>query len=237
MRKFIRLTLAATLLSAPGTVVAQTFTSNVSATQVAANVGTYSVAYQFADVGSQQVGPYLLTFDMFDSAVKAIVCVDFNNHFQNAAPYLANLTLLSSDDVTMATRTRVGQLLGGDVGITRYTKMVWLALQFETEPTTQWGGIHGAIWSLQGAPGGPAVALNPNIQFWLDQLANADLSTVDLGGFAVVTDTRTLNGLGGSQEFLVRSNVVPEPSAYLLLVTGMVGVMMIGRRRRAALNA
>ncbi|MBC7842319.1 MAG: PEP-CTERM sorting domain-containing protein [Gemmatimonadaceae bacterium] len=234
MRNLLRLAVAATLLSAPGTVVAQTFTSNVSATQVAATVGTYSVAYQFADVGTQRVGPYALTFDMFDGAIKAIVCVDFNNHFQNAAPYLANLTLLSSDAATMASRTRVGQVLGGDVGLTRYTKMVWLALQFETEPTTQWGGIHGAIWSLQGAAGGPAVAQNPSIQFWLDQLAGADLSTVDLGGFAVVTDTRTLNGLGGSQEFLVRSNVVPEPSTYLLLATGMLGVAILARRRRRA---
>ena len=232
MRNLVVLALGATLLTAPRTAAAQTFTSNVTGTQVTANVGSYAVAYNFADAGSVYVGPYLLTFDMFDSAIKPIVCVDFNNHFQNAAPYLANLTLLSSDDATMASRTRIGQLLGGDESITRYTKMVWLATQFETAPTTQWGGIHGAIWNLQGPSGAPSATLNSDIQFWLDQLADADLSTVNLSGFAVVTDTQTLNGVGGSQEFLVRSNVVPEPSTWLLMATGLLGVMILARRRR-----
>ncbi len=232
MRKLAALSvLTATLLVAPRAAQAQLlFTANVSNTTVTADAGPWAVAQTFVDIGGEQVGPLRLTFNLFANAVAPVVCVDFNNFYSGGTAYSANLTLLSSTVGDIGTRTRQGQLLGGSVGLSRYLQMAWLSDKFATEATSEWGGIQGAIWNL-GSTGTPSASLNPSVQVWLDQLAAADLSMLNLADYVIVTDVRTVEGVSGSQEFLVRANVVPEPSTYALMLTGFAGLAMFARRR------
>jgi hypothetical protein len=222
---------AAALIASPEATQAQLFTGNVSNTAVTADAGPWAVSHTFAGVGTEQVGPLRLTFNMFANAVAPVVCVDFNNFYTSGATYTANVTLLSSSLADIGLLTRQGQQLGGADGLSRYMQMAWLSDRFATEASTEWGGIQGAIWNL-GSTGTPDASTNPSVQFWLDQLASADLSTLDLTQYAIVTDARTVEGFGGSQEFLVRANVVPEPSTYVLMGTGLAGLLLLSRRRK-----
>ncbi|MDZ7630706.1 MAG: PEP-CTERM sorting domain-containing protein [Gemmatimonadaceae bacterium] len=234
MKNLLRLCTAAALLSAPVAVDAQlTLPTNVANTSVVASIGPWAISHSFTGApGNELVGPFAMTFSLFGSAIEPIVCVDFSNAFANGQSYNANLTLLSSTTADLAIFTRQGQALGGAAGFTRYLQMAWLADRFATSATSEWAGIQGAIWNLESA-GTPDAASNPGVQFWLNQLAAADLSTVELSKWAVVTDVTTRNGVGGSQEFLVRANVVPEPSTYVLMLTGFAGLVLVSRRRRA----
>lgn len=73
--------------------------------------------------------------------------------------------------------------------------------------------------------------------------ANAGTATFDFGGSAFLGNTADYNWTGsngrvydvGSFAGLVqRTGVVPEPSTYALMVTGLAGVTMLVRRRRRA---
>ena len=237
MRKHLALASAVVLAVSPQIAQAQlTVTGNGSATPVTANVGTLAVNATFNGApGSMLVGPFQMTFGgIFGSAIKDIICVDLNNSFYDNQSYVANLTLLSSGDLDFTTRTRQGMYYGN--GFTShyvYLKMAWLAEHLYTEPTSEWAGIQGAIWHISSGWNPLGGTTNPNVQSWIDLVYAADLSAVDQNSWAVVTDVTVTGAEGGVQEFLVRTNVVPEPSTYLLLTSGLVGVALIARRRRA----
>jgi PEP-CTERM motif/Thioester domain len=238
MRKLIALSAAVALYALPTAATAQlTVTGNVSATPVIASVGTTAIAATFNGApGSTMVGPFQMTFGgIFGSAIHDIVCVDLNNTFYNGQSYSANLTLLSSTDGALTTRTRQGMYYGNDfTSHYVYLKMAWLAEHLYTQPNAEWSGIQGAIWHISTGWNPFGGDTNPNVQHWLDLVYAADLSTVNQNSWAVVTDVNVTGAEGGVQEFLVRTNVVPEPSTYLMLATGLLGVALIARRRRMA---
>ena len=238
MRKLLVLTAAALFLS-PMSVSAQLTlanTTNISATPVTASVGTTAIVATFNGApGTTIVGPFRMAFGgIFGSAIHDIVCVDLNNSFYEGQSYNANLTLLSSSDSDLLARTRWGMGYG-DANTVRhlYLKMAWLAGHFYTEPSSEWAGIQGAIWHLTTGGALPfGGETNPNVQTWVSLAYQSDLTSIDASGWAVVTDVSATGFEGGAQEFLVRTNVVPEPSTYLLLATGLAGIALIARRRR-----
>ncbi len=238
MRKLLALT-AAALLLAPLTARAQlNVPSNVSATPVTAQIGPNAITATFngAPGFTTKVGPLQMTFGgIFGSAVASIYCVDLNNSFANGQSYASNITLLSSSYSDIATRTRQGLSYNdnGATGLYLYLKMAWLADKFSTESQSQWAGIQGAIWHLESRYTPAGGTTNPNVQFWLDQVVNANLEVLNRDGWAVVTDVSVTGPEGGVQEFLVRTNVVPEPSTYALMLTGFAGLTLLARRRRA----
>jgi hypothetical protein len=238
MRKLIALSAAVALFALPTAATAQlTVIGNVSATPVIASIGTTAIAATFNGApGSTMVGPFQMTFGgIFGSAIHDIVCVDLNNSFYNGQNYSANLTLLSSTDGALTTRTRQGMYYGNDfTSHYVYLKMAWLAEHLYTQPHEDWSGIQGAIWHISTGWNPFGGDTNPNVQHWLDLVYAADLSTVNQNSWAVVTDVNVTGAEGGVQEFLVRTNVVPEPSTYLMLATGLLGVALIARRRRTA---
>lgn len=239
MRKLLAVTACAVLIATPKFAEAQlTFATatNVSATTVTANVGSQAIAATFVGApGTTLVGPFQMTFGgIFGSAINDIVCVDLNNSFTDGQSYSANLTFLSSSDEDLLLRTRWGMGYG-DAATTRhlYLKMAWLAQHFDTQPSEQWGAIQGAIWHLSTG-GWLPFDTNSDVQSWLTLAYNTDLSAVDATGWAVVTDVNATGFHDGAQEFLVRTNVVPEPSTYLLMATGLLGVVLVARHRSVA---
>lgn len=226
---------AAAVLSAQPLTAQLTMTGNTSA-PVVAGIGTKAISATFNGApGETLVGPFTMTFGgIFGSAIEDVVCVDLENSFVDGESFVARLTLLSSSDDDLASRTRQGLWYGnGFSSRFAYLKMAWLAGKLESEATTQWAGIQGAIWHIGTAWNPQGGTTNPGVQFWLDQLTAADLSTVDANAWAVVTDVNVTGPMGGSQEFLVRANVVPEPSTYALMLTGFAGLVLVSRRRRA----
>jgi hypothetical protein len=236
MMRFALAIAAAALVISPSTSAAQLTVSANANAPVIASIGSRAVFATFnGDPGSTHVGPFSMTFGgIFGSAIQDIVCVDLHNFFFDGQAYTARLTLLSSGDADLISRTRRGLTLG-DAASTRqsYLQMAWLADQFASQPTTSWAGIQGAIWHAGTGATPFGGTTNPDVQFWLDQLSSADLSTVNASAWVVVTDDAVTGPNGGAQEFLVRSNVVPEPSTYALMLTGFAGLVMVSRRRRA----
>ena len=237
MRKLLALTVALGLITVAKPAAAQvSLGSNVDATTLKVETGTTAVPHTFDGLGGvDYVGPLKLTFGAgFGNAVAEITCVDFNNPYSTGQTYTANLTLLSSTTADIAARTRQGMILGGDgsSSLTLYLKMAWLADKFASTHSSQWGGIQGAIWQLQSNWMGYFSGNNPDVNFWLNQVHTADLGAVNRNGWAVVTDVNVTGEFGGVQEFLVRTNVVPEPSTYALFATGLAGLALIARRRR-----
>ncbi len=227
---------ALALCLAPATASAQLALAGNASAPVAATFGSRAISSTLNGLpGTSDVGPFSMTFGgIFGNAIQDIVCVDLNNYFDDGVVYTARLTLLSSNDAELASRTRQGLTLG-DAAATRqaYLKMAWLADLFDSQPTTAWAGLQGAIWRV-GTGSSPLGGLtNPDVQFWLDQLSAADLSAVNMNAWVIVTDDMVSGPEGGSQEFLVRANVVPEPSTYALMLTGIAGLVLVSRRRTA----
>ena len=105
---------AAALLVAPRTASAQLVLGTNSIAPVVASTGPRAIAVTFNGApGSVDVGPFSMTFGgIFGSAIQEIVCVDLNNYFFDGQAYTARLTLLSSNDADVASRTRQGLTLG-----------------------------------------------------------------------------------------------------------------------------
>jgi len=227
---------SAAVLTLPLTASAQLeLTRNVRNTNVTVNTGSVAVTAYYAEGFVEPAGALKMQFNMFSKPLQQIFCVDFNNAYWDGANYNANVTLLSSSAADIGLLTRQGQALGGGNAFAKYLQMAWLADNFGSAPKAEWAGIQGAIWNI--GSGKPSSALNTNVLAWLNKVSAADLSTVSRNGWAIVTDVNVARGKGGVQEFLVRTTgpaaVVPEPSTYALMATGLIGLAMLSRRRRA----
>ena len=127
-----------------------------------------------------------------------------------------------------------------------YQKAAFLSSLFATN-TSDWAGIHGAIWTLTRPGSGYKFTYSSAaIDSWLGVVNTAYLTSIASGGAGSVWDgfdfqnwhvmTPTgLNAEGGhvplSQEFLVHTAVVPEPQTYILLLSGLVAIFFVARRR------
>jgi hypothetical protein len=169
-----------------------------------------------------QVGPYSARFEYPASAAFSIYCVDYT-HF--AKDGWVNVTGLSSGNLG---NTRLG--LNGAEDFTgdysRYRQAAYLATLFDTgnQPTTEWGKIHAAIWTLTSGvtPGGDTGAYLTST--W------AAPTTFSTDGWYILTPTNPTYSTSG-QEFLMRTVSVPEPAAFLLMATGLLLLAAVSRKR------
>ncbi|MGE0158098.1 MAG: PEP-CTERM sorting domain-containing protein [Gemmatimonadales bacterium] len=164
-----------------------------------------------------QVGPYAGRFTTPTTPLFSIYCVDYTHY---ARDQWVNVTGLAD---------------GADLDNTRlkdyadYQKAAYLASLFDEAPTTAWGGIHAAIWSLTS---GVAVGDPTQRDYYLG-LAAANGSTFSTAGWYVLSPLDPNGGAHDAtgQEFLMRSVSVPEPASFLLIASGLLFLAAMSRKR------
>lgn len=102
-----------------------------------------------------------------------------------------------------------------------------------------WSGIHAAIWIIM-TPGFPtsfsgiddllAVAMAMPFLDMATDAAKNGFGDFDFSEWSVFTDKAADGHNFGKQEYLVRT-VVPEPETVVLLLSGLVVLFGVGRRR------
>jgi hypothetical protein len=158
--------------------------------------------------GSYYVGPYLGAALSYPGSPQfTMYCVDFTTLVNtNAAGWTVN-----------ASQVEYGSTLH---------QAAYLASLFHSTNSNQWAAIHGAIWSLRGA----GIAITDPISHYI-ALAADNFSQVDhRDWFFLASDPGS-----ASQDFLVRYSV-PEPGIIVLLLSGLLGVAFVARRRASQLS-
>lgn len=187
------------------------------------------------------VSPYLgLMSGSGQSSLVNLFCVDFNNEVTWNQIWQANVTPLSSSDLS---NTRYGN--AADVALLKlsdpyyntysaaqlYAQAAWLTMQFNqylnTNPT-QVIALQYAIWDLF-APNAPT---NAAAQAWILS-AEQNYGSVDLNNFELVTNVGPLALTGQVQEFIVPT---PEPGTFALLGIALLGLMLFVRRKGKAIS-
>ena len=185
--------------------------------------------------GSYYVSPYTATMSSNgQNTVVTLFCVDFNNEVTWNQTWQANVTPLSSNDLS---KTRFGN--SADAAILQdtdpyfssftpaqlYQQAAWLTTQFNqflfSDPS-QVIALQYALWDLF-APNAPT---NAAAQAWIWK-AQHNYTTIDLNNFEIVTNTGSLKLTGQVQEFIVAT---PEPGTILMLFAGLVVILWMGRR-------
>ncbi|MGZ8379163.1 MAG: PEP-CTERM sorting domain-containing protein [Gemmatirosa sp.] len=174
-----------------------------------------------------------------------VFCVDMLNTISiPSGSYAIKATSLGTVSTLTATRYTDASAL------TRYKKAGYLSALWSTVATAEKDDLQMAIWSVMydgfGATGNlvPTSALTGAAQLFVARangVAAANFTGVDFSQAFVLTDAAvaplSVNSLArydgtGRQEFVTGVAVVPEPSTYLLMGTGMLGLAGIARRRR-----
>jgi hypothetical protein len=223
MKRLLLIALTAGLLAQPAQVTAQQpyfYTGIPDATEYLDFLGGSGVNGGYG----VQVGPYLAQFTTPLSPQFSIYCVDYT-HF--AKDGWVNVTGLGSGNDLGNTRLGLSALEDNTGDYVRYRQAAYLATLFDTgsQPTSEWGKIHAAIWSLTSGvtPGG-------NTGDYLTATWAAP-TTFTTDGWYVLTPTNPGSSTSG-QEFLMRTRVsVPEPAGLLLIATGLLMLGMVSRKR------
>lgn len=180
------------------------------------------------------VGPYTGDFigDAFGQF--SIYCVDYLHYARDID--LVNVSPLSGS----LANTRIGTS-------TQYTQAAYLSSLFESwgdysdggtySKQTVWSGLHAAIWGVTsdvsdvdlGTTGDTEVLRNTFLTMSADA---TNLASVDLDEWFVITNVNlgSTNYDGTGQEFLARRSV-PEPATVFLLLTGLVMLVGVNRKR------
>lgn len=215
MKRLLLIALTVGLVAQPAEVSGQLLYNGIpDATEYLKFIQGSGVAYN-----GVQVGPYLgqLTSDSPLQPAFSIYCVDYNHYAKSQS---VNVTSLAS--------ASLGNTRLGDYGA--YQKAAYLSSLFhDPAHAGQWGQIHAAIWNITSGYG-TANTYNT--------MANTYAATFSTDGWYVlspfVANGPAFDGTG--QEFLMRRVSVPEPTAFLLLATGLLLLAAFSRKRLVELT-
>lgn len=191
-----------------------------------------------------QVGPYSARFDTDEATVRttatpqfSVYCVDYL-HYANNSNGLVNVSAVGGD----LSNTRLGDFAS-------YQTSAYLSSLFDGWATHAaalnadtgmsfsrgdvWSGLHSAIWAVATGPENLGVTNTrvASARSYFFGLAEDNAGTFDTNGWYVLSEADVALTMSSSgQEFLVQAGV-PEPSTVLLLLTGMVMMIGVSRRR------
>jgi len=203
------------------------------------------------------VSPYagLIDYNSVTGTGKSVSlnCVDYFHHVSIGDVWTADVTNLgyAASNLSQLSHTRYGNA-GGALNyanvLTLYKQAAWLTLQYDADPgavgsADKTRAIQSAIWTLfngydisaTNSPtfDGPGSTSNDSA-WWVTQSGYAanQLAASDLQYFSIITDHTSPWATDSKQEFLI--HVTPEPGTIVLMLTGMVALLIVMRRRRTA---
>jgi len=227
MKRFLLIALSAGVLAQPAQLSAQLYYNGIpDATEY---LDFISGSGQSGGYGVQ-VGPYVGRFtgshESPASQPFSLYCVDYLHYAQDG---WVNVTALSAAAIHNPGPTRLDSF-------TRYRNLAYLSSLFDTVPqsTTNWGGIHAAIWyfaSGQTLGSGATAAYRNQLIAAVNGGAANNFNT---DGWYVLTPRYPSSSSSG-QEFLMRTRrvSVPEPAGFLLMATGLLMLAAVSRTRVA----
>jgi len=196
------------------------------------------VTYQYTGAVGGREGPYtaLLPYAGPTSPSVNVYCVDEGRYVRVGDIVTARVTNLQ-------TGTFGSSLLphryDGTMGAFQdnLKKAAWLSTQFWTTDTKYWKSLHYAIWSLTS---GRDITGNTWAEWFVDE-ADLNFGTYNGGDYsdwslltAEYLDGELLEaGHRAGQSMLVQTTMTatPEPQTYLLMATGLIFLVFVGRRR------
>lgn len=188
-------------------------------------------------VARYQVAPYLANLSGFNAQMgvpgtvtltNAIIwCVDFT-HFTNSSPDAYFSTAFSSNSNGIVGNGDFSETRAGNQAM--YQKAAWLIERYDPTKDGLSGNVYsakniqGTIWNLFGAG-----------------ISTSQFTTLTIGDHTqlarnwYVLSDNDARGEASNQEYLTSTaRVVPEPSTYLLMGSGLFALGFARRRRRTA---
>jgi hypothetical protein len=157
------------------------------------------------------VGPY---YGTMNGTVDEIYCVDILNHAYIGEYWEANLTPITAG--ADLSETRFGSLADA---LKLYQEAAWLTLQYQFQPSSQYGDIQATIWQLLSSS-----EFTPSSSFWSNEALN-NYTSCDYTNFRIVTNLGPVQPSGQVQEFLTQvASPVPEPGTNLLIGFALVSL-------------
>lgn len=182
-----------------------------------------SLVYGSTQYGNEYVGPLGAALDS-STITGGITCVDINTQTQVPNSFAVYVGTLVPENLTHA------KFASESNALFRYQEAAALLGQMPSH-AEEIGPIQFAIWRIFTP--GHTPGDNPEREaYWLDWASHIDVNHYDFSSVRIYTATSTNN-----QEFMSgAASHVPVPASVFLLGSGLLGLTLVGWRRKTGLK-